>query len=116
MPRKNYMSKDEIYLFDIYHACDLLQQFSKGIDYEVFQADVMRQDAIIRRIEIIGEAANNLSEKFKEQNAKIPWALIRGMRNRLIHDYNEIDLELVWTTVQEDIPQLLKLFKPLIGE
>ena len=82
-------------VFDPYHACELIQQFSKGIDYATFQTEVMRQDAIFRRIEIIGEAANNHSDEFKEQYPEIPWTLIKGMQNRLVHEYNEIDVELV---------------------
>jgi uncharacterized protein with HEPN domain len=110
------MPKDKSYLFDIFHACELIEQFTKGIDFNSFQADVMRQDAIIRRIEIIGEASSNLSDEFKEKHGEIPWALIKGMRNRLVHEYNEVDLELVWTTSQEDIPHLIELLKPHIGE
>lgn len=110
------MSKDKSHLFDIFHACELIEQFTKGVDLNSFQADVMRQDAIIRRIEIIGEASSNLSDEFKEKHGEIPWALIKGMRNRLVHEYNEVDLELVWTTSQEDIPHLIELLKPHIGE
>ncbi len=110
------MSKDKSHLFDIFHACELIGQFTEGIDFNTLQEDVMRQDAIIRRIEVIGEASNNLSDEFKEKHGEIPWVLIKGMRNRLVHDYNEVDLELVWTTTQEDIPQISKLIKPYIGE
>lgn len=110
------MSKDNSFLFDIFHSCVLIQEFTAEIDLNTFQADVMRQDAIIRRIEIIGEAASNLSSEFKELNSEIPWGLIRGMRNRLVHNYNEIDLDLVWTTIQEDIPNLQSLIEPLINE
>jgi uncharacterized protein with HEPN domain len=63
-----------------------------------------------------GEAANNLSDTFKAGHPEIPWALIKGMRNRLVHEYNEIDLELVWTTLHADIPQFQKLLKTYIDQ
>ena len=92
------MSRDKSLIFDIYHSCELILEFTADVTSDQFKDDIMRQDAIIRRIEIIGEASNNLSEDFKEQHSEIPWPLIRGMRNRLVHDYGEVDLELVWST------------------
>lgn len=108
------MSRDKSYIFDIFTACELILEFVSGVTYEKFQADIMRQDAIIRRIEIIGEASNNLSDEFKTKYSEIPWTMIRGMRNRLVHDYGEVDLELVWTASRDDIPKLMNSIAPLI--
>lgn len=108
------MSKDKSYLFDMYTACELILEFTSGLTFEQFQQDVMRQDAVIRRFEILGEASSKLSDEFKEKHPDFQWALIRAMRNRLVHDYGEVDLELVWTTVGDNIPALLEQLKPQI--
>ncbi|MBN2043445.1 MAG: DUF86 domain-containing protein [Anaerolineales bacterium] len=100
------MTRDKSLIFDIHDACELILKFIEGVTFKQFEMDIMRQDAVIRRIEIIGEASNNLSDEYKEQNPEIPWFLIRGMRNRLVHDYGEVDIELVWTTCQNDIRKL----------
>jgi len=100
------MDKTQGYLFDIQHSCQLIEQFIEGKDFVAFSNDLMCQDAILRRIEIIGEASNKLDEDFKNAHPEILWHLIRGMRNRLVHDYNEVDLELVWHTIQTNIPEL----------
>jgi uncharacterized protein with HEPN domain len=66
------MSRDKSYLFDIFSACELILEFVSGVTFKQFSADIMRQDAVIRRIEIIGEASNNLSDEFKENHPEIP--------------------------------------------
>lgn len=66
----------------------------------------MAQDAVIRPLEIIGEAANRLPDHFTRKHSDIPWAQIIGMRNFLIHDYGRVNLELVWDTIQTDLPEL----------
>ena len=66
----------------------------------------MIQDAVIRNIEIIGEATKNISAEFRKINSDIPWRAMSGMRDKLIHDYVGIDFDVVWQTIQEDIPAL----------
>jgi uncharacterized protein with HEPN domain len=78
--------------------------------------DKMRQDALLRKLEIIGEAVKNLSGKSKQQQAYIPWREISGMRDRLTHDYFGVDLELVWATVDKDIPNLKAAIERLLAE
>ncbi len=70
----------------------------------------------IRRIEIIGEATTKIDPLFQEEHSEIPWHLMRGMRNRLLHDYNEIDIELVWQTIQNDIPDLKKKIESILKD
>lgn len=72
------------------------------------------QDAIVRTIEIIGEAAAGVSEETKIAHAEIPWKEIVGMRNRLIHEYLDVDVQKVWQTVKEDIPKLIEKIQPLV--
>ncbi len=79
------------------------------MDQSAFESDVLLQDAVIRNIEVIGEAAKKVSDIFKEQNSQVPWREMAGMRDKLIHDYFGVDIEIVWKTVQIDIPVLKKL-------
>lgn len=72
------------------------------------------QDAVVRRIEIIGEAVRNLPNDFKESNPKTPWLDIADMRNKLIHEYFDVDLELVWEVIKKDLPELKKQIENLI--
>ena len=88
-----------------------------------FAADKTRRDlekdrlhllAIIKSIEIIGEAASKVSETFKTENSNIPWNDIINMRNRLIHVYFEVNLDIVWQTVKTDLPDLIKALEKII--
>jgi uncharacterized protein with HEPN domain len=78
----------------------------KGFSYEQFERSRLVQDAVIREIMIIGEAARHISSSLREANPEIPWSSIIGMRNILIHEYFEIDVPEVWKTVQADLPVL----------
>jgi uncharacterized protein with HEPN domain len=108
------MPRDEGYLLDILNEARFVQSFVQGIDLEMFRWDALRQRAVVRSIEIIGEAARRVSAEFQEQHPEIPWPAIIGMRNRLIHEYDTIDLGIVWEVAQEDIPELIALVEPLV--
>ena len=97
-------------------ACDRIQLFIEGLDLNEFASDFMCQDAVIRRIEIIGEASSKIDLSFQENHLDIPWHRLRGMRNRLINDYNEIDIELVWQTIQNDVPDLKKKIEKILED
>ncbi len=81
-----------------------------------FMRNVQLQDSVIRRLEIIGEAAGRVSVPFRQRHRAIPWSRMIGMRNRMIHAYDAIDSDLVWTTAQERIPELLALIEPLVPQ
>jgi uncharacterized protein with HEPN domain len=72
--------------------------------------------ALTRLVEIIGEAANRVSEKTRQKNPQIPWPQIIGMRNRLIHGYDVVDLDLLWDTITNDLPPLVKSLQGIVGE
>jgi uncharacterized protein with HEPN domain len=74
----------------------------------------MAQDALTRRIEIVGEAANQLGESFRQQYSDIPWAQIIGMRNRLIHGYFTLDVQIVWHTATKDMPVLEQQLRDIL--
>lgn len=87
-----------------------------GVSYEQFQTDEENQDAIIRKIEVAGEATKRLSSEFRKKYDHLPWRAIAGMRDKLIHDYFDIDLETVWETATNDIPRLLSEIEWIVDE
>lgn len=107
-------SRDLVYLLDILEAAQLVQSFIEGVDREMFAEDIMRQSAVIRQIEVMGEATKRLSDEFRASHPAIPWRNIAGMRDILIHAYNHVDLEEVWNAATNSIPTLIRQIKPLI--
>ena len=107
------MEREVQYLLDILASARMIRAYLEGVTRNEFLVDTQLQDSVIRRIEIIGEAAGRVSSAFREENPEIPWNEIRGMRNRMIHRYDDIDMDIVWETVQQDIPQLISRFERL---
>jgi uncharacterized protein with HEPN domain len=101
------MWRDEALLLDMLLASRKIHTYSRGLDFARFENDEMLQDAVMRRIFIIGEAASKVSPEFNESRPEIPWIKIVGMRNRLIHDYNRVITETVWEVVEQDVLQLI---------
>ena len=110
------MQHDLAYLADILQAADLVRSFVEGITYEEFAGDVKTQAAVIREFEIIGEAAGRVSTLFAVDHPELPWRQMVSMRNRLIHGYDDIDLEVVWEAARTNIPKLIELITPLVAE
>ena len=110
------MSLDDVFLFDMLAAAKKIVRITKGYSLDDFLNDDVVQDSAIRQITVIAEAAGNLSENFKESNRDIPWHEIKGMRNRLVHEYKHIDLNEVWQTISENIPGLISQIEPRISE
>lgn len=97
------------YLQHILDAIDRATRYIVGMDSAAFERDTRTQDAVIRSIEIIGEAANKVrtaDPAFAARYPQIPWDVVYGMRNRIVHDYFEVDLQIVWQTVRNDLPVL----------
>lgn len=105
------MNKDEFYQKHILESIDKIKHFISGINYNGFEKDQLIQSAVVRELEIIGEAAKRLSEEFKNKYKQINWLEIVGMRNKLIHDYFEVDWEIVWKTLVDDLPKLKKILE-----
>ena len=108
------MQKDDAYLLDMLNAARKIRAFSADLSRESFDHSELHQYALVRLIEIIGEAARRVSEEGKQSYPQIAWKQISGMRNRIVHDYTRIDLELVWQTIQFDIPSLIVQLEPLV--
>lgn len=97
------------YLQHILEAIDRATSYVSGMDLAAFEGDTRTQDAVIRSIEIIGEAANKTrvaDPDFAAQHPDVPWDVMYGMRNRIVHDYFDVDLQVVWQTIQRDLPVL----------
>lgn len=85
------------------------------MDRSAFLGDVKTQSAVLHQLLILGEAAKRLSNDFRSSHPEVPWPLVAGMRDKLIHEYNEVDLHEVWRTTQRDIPDLLRIIDPLLS-
>jgi uncharacterized protein with HEPN domain len=103
-----------VFLLHIRDAIRQIEEYVAGFSYEQFLGDKRSQDAVIRQLEIIGEATKNLEDEFKQQNAEIPWREIADFRNILAHEYWDVDLAIVWKTVHEDVVLLKTALLPLI--
>lgn len=98
--------EDRVRLLHILDACDSVRRFVTGRRREDLDSDEMLQFALVRAIEIIGEAAARVSEETRRMIPNVPWAQIVAMRNRLIHTYFEVNTEILWRTAVEDLPAL----------
>jgi uncharacterized protein with HEPN domain len=103
------MNKDQLYIEHIKTAVGEIESFVVSMGLEDFAGNNMAKSAVVRQLEIIGEAARNLSNEFKDQHTDIKWSDIISMRNWLIHQYFEVDTKVVWRTVKEDLEVLKKL-------
>jgi uncharacterized protein with HEPN domain len=99
---------------DILDAIAEIKAFTYGMDFGKFSADAKTVRAVELDLIIIGEATNQIPEHVQEQNPQIPWALMRAMRNRLVHVYFSVDEALLWDTVQNDLPPLESALKVLL--
>ena len=97
-----------IYLQHIIESAELVAEYIKDKSQKDFLADIQLQDSVIRRIEIIGEAAKKIPDDFRKKYPDIPWRNIAGMRDIIVHEYFGIDLKLVWTVAKRDLPRLKK--------
>ncbi|MGI0480224.1 DUF86 domain-containing protein [Geminocystis sp. CENA526] len=107
---------DLITLLDIYQAIELIFKYTKNVSYQELVENQEKQDAILRRIMIIGEATKRLSPEFRQLHFSIPWKQIAGMRDILTHNYDNVDLEEVWTVITVNLPTLYRYIYPFLSE
>ena len=108
------MRRDDALVLDIVLAATDALEFVRGLDWTAFEASRLHQNAVIRSLEIIGEAAGKLSLDFREAHSVLQWRDIVSMRHRLIHAYSEVRLDIVWSVLQRDLPPLLAEPTPLV--
>jgi uncharacterized protein with HEPN domain len=106
---------DREFLTDIREAIRRIATYLAGVDYESFFADTKTQDAVIRNLEILGEATKNLSEAFRLAHASVPWKSMAGARDRLIHHYFGVNLDVVWEIVSTELLSVLEKL-PILDE
>ena len=108
------MKRDGAYLLDMLLAARDAVDFAGQITYSQFENSRLHQNAIFKALEIVGEAASRVSSEMRESQPDIPWHEIIGMRNRLVHVYFDLDIGLVWQTVQEDLPPLIAQLEHIV--
>ena len=108
------MSKDPlVHIEQICESIDLIEQFAAGITMDQFSADTKTQDAIIRRLQIIGDSVKALPKQLTADHPEIPWSDMARMRDKVIHHYLELKLDTIWETIQKDLPTLKAPFSAL---
>lgn len=111
------MKKDpKVFIGHITESIVLIEQYAEHLTVDKFKKNIAMQDAIIRRLEIIGEAVKNISLAFKARYPDIPWKQMAGMRDILIHEYFEVDLFLTWTVVTSDLPLIKTKLQQILSE
>lgn len=107
---------DMIYIDHILGSIERIERFVEGLDRISFMENEMVQSAVIRELEVIGEASKKLSQDTKDRFPSVPWRRIAGMRDKLIHDYMGVDLEAVWDTISYDLHDLKRKISPIKNE
>jgi uncharacterized protein with HEPN domain len=110
------MRDDVTLLYDIRTATEKALAYVDGMTFDDFDDDERTQDAVIRQMEIIGEAAKRVSTSFRESHPDVPWKDLTGMRDVLAHQYDGVDIDIVWETVESDFPNLLDAVSELIEQ
>ncbi len=103
-----------LHLEDILGAIQKIEDFTRGMTPEAFKQDVKTIDAVVRNIEIIGEATRNIPETLRLRNPTVPWKQIVGARDKVIHEYFGVDLDIIWKTVVEDVPRYKQQIEALL--
>lgn len=105
-----------ILLEEILDSAERIQTYTHELTYAQFTEDVEKQDAVIRRMEIIGDAVKGLPDEFRTKYDRVPWRKIAGARDVLIHEYFRVDLGLTWDTIKQDIPELISEVRTILVE
>jgi uncharacterized protein with HEPN domain len=104
------------YIQDILSSLEEVEEFTEGLDFEDFLKDRKTINAVIRSLEIIGEAAKKIPEDLRNGHPEMPWKRMTGMRDKLIHEYHGVDLEIVWAVIKEELPPLKPLIEKVLKE
>ena len=106
----------KVFLGHILESIERIEKYLRSFSEDDFYGDIKTQDAVIRRFQVIGEAVRHLTDGFKELHPVIVWKEMVGMRDKVVHDYFSIDLEILWDTVQQDLPSLKTVVEKLLKQ
>ena len=104
------------YLQDILDNAEKARRFVLGVNFEDFRADDQKFYAVVRALEVIGEAARHIPRQLRDKYPGVPWSKMTGMRDKVIHDYFGVDLEVLWKTVQQDLPAMQQAVAKMVEE
>lgn len=107
---------DSDFVADMLEAVERISAYIASLDYDDFLSDTKTQDAVIRNLEVIGEAAKNVSTGIRQQHSDIPWQSMAGVRDRLIHDYFGVNIDIVWEIATNELPAVGKSLNRIAGE
>ena len=110
------MRDQKLLLKDILASIEIIEGQVRGAERDKFLDDIPFQDAVIRRLSIIGEASKNVSKELKARHKEINWRDIAGMRDFIVHEYFDLDLDVIWKTIKEDLPSLKKAVNEMLRE
>lgn len=102
MPKRD----PDLLVEDMLSAIGKIERYTSAMEQEMFRQDEKTVDAVVRNLEILGEAARQMPEDFASRHPEVPWRQIAGLRNRIVHDYFGLDLEMIWQVVRHDLPAL----------
>ena len=111
---KKTSANDLVRLQHMLDAAQKALEFAAGMNRSDLENDEVRQFALLRAVEVVGEAANQITKEFKAQHPDIAWAEIVGMRHRLVHAYFDIDLDLLWSVIRDDLPSLVAALRDIL--
>ncbi|MGB9730055.1 MAG: DUF86 domain-containing protein [Thermoprotei archaeon] len=104
------------YLQDIIDSINDIEDFTQGMSFEDFARDKKTINAVIRSLEVIGEATKNIPKSIRERYPSVPWKKMAGMRNKMIHEYFGVDIKILWKTIKKDIPPLKQLIQDVLKD
>ena len=102
MPKRD----PDLLIEDMLTAIRKIERYTTGMSEELFRQDEKTVDAVVRNLEIIGEATRQIPEDFTVRHPGVPWRQVAGLRNRIVHDYFGLDLEIIWEVIRHDLPEL----------
>lgn len=111
-PRKDY----KLYFLDMDSSCKKISSYTRGLTFKEFTSEPKTIDAVVRNLEIIGEAVNKVPPEIRKETSEIPWNEIVGLRNKVIHEYFDVNIPIIWETVKDDIPNLQRQVKKVLKE
>jgi len=109
------MKDDKVFLKHILDAIENIEEYLSGASYEDFSSNKMMVDAVVRELEIIGEASANITSGFQKEHPDVMWAKMKATRNFLIHEYFAVNTKIVWDTCKENLPELKRFISTLLA-